>query len=99
MKANHLSAGLAGKRFGIGAVAFIPATGFAWNGGTCTDPALAGQVVGNGTYLWDGVAGTWFWIDSVADILFVGMSQRLSGSGGPPLQEVTRPVAYQVLDD
>ena len=32
--------------------------------------------VGKGTYLWDGIAGTWFWIDPTNDIVFVGMIQR-----------------------
>jgi len=98
MMANHLPADLAGKGFGIGAFAFTSGTGFAWNGGTYSDPALAGQVVGKGTYSWDGAAGPWFWIDPVPDIVFVGMIQQLAGSG-PPLQEVTRPVVYQALDD
>ena len=95
--ANHLPDSFAGNGYGIGNFAYVPGTGFAWNGGTYTDPALAGQIVGKGTYFWDGAAGTWFWIDPVNDIVFVGMIQRLGGPGGPALQEVTRPLVYQAL--
>ncbi len=97
MMANHLPDSFAGNGYGIGNFAYVPGTGFAWNGGTYTDPALAGQIVGKGTYFWDGAAGTWFWIDPVNDIVFVGMIQRLGGPGGPALQEVTRPLVYQAL--
>ena len=30
----------------------------------------------NGTYSWYGIAGTWFWIDPVKDLAFVGMIQH-----------------------
>ena len=36
--------------------------------------------VGKGHYHWDGAAGTWFWVDPVNDLLYVGMIQLLSES-------------------
>ena len=29
-----------------------------------------------GAYYWGGMAGTWFWIDPVEDLIFVGMRQQ-----------------------
>jgi CubicO group peptidase (beta-lactamase class C family) len=45
--------------------------------------------VGEGTYQWDGAAGTWFWVDPKNDLLFVGMIQLLSETA-PPLQAMTQ---------
>jgi CubicO group peptidase (beta-lactamase class C family) len=39
------------------------------------DPQEAGLPYGNGTFYWDGAAGTWFWIDPVNDLALVGMIQ------------------------
>ena len=44
-----------------------------------TDPKLAGLPFGTGTYYWGGAAGTWFWIDPVNDLAFVGMIQMQGG--------------------
>jgi len=44
-----------------------------------TDPKLAGMPFGTGTYYWGGAAGTWFWIDPVNDLAFVGMIQMMGG--------------------
>ena len=35
---------------------------------------------GNGTFYWGGAAGTWFWIDPVNDLAFVGMIQNQGGN-------------------
>lgn len=39
------------------------------------DPQLAGEVVGKGTFFWQGAADTWFWVDPTNDLIFVGMTQ------------------------
>ena len=39
------------------------------------DPAAGQTQQGKGTYYWGGAAGTWFWIDPVNDVFFVGMIQ------------------------
>ncbi len=44
------------------------------------DPKSAGLAYGNGTYYWGGAVGTWFWIDPVNDLAFVGMIQVQGGS-------------------
>ena len=45
-----------------------------------TDPGAAGLPFGKGTYYWSGAAGTWFWVDPVNDLAFVGMIQNLGGN-------------------
>jgi CubicO group peptidase (beta-lactamase class C family) len=44
------------------------------------DPQKAGLPYGNGTYYWGGAAGTWFWIDPVNDLAFIGMIQMQGGN-------------------
>ena len=44
------------------------------------DPRTAGLPYGNGTYYWGGAAGTWFWVDPVNDLAFVGMIQMQGGN-------------------
>jgi CubicO group peptidase (beta-lactamase class C family) len=64
------------------------------------DPALIGSAVGKGTYLWDGYAGTFFWVDPTNDIVFVGMIQRVVGGPAmPPVQVNSRPLTLQALVD
>jgi CubicO group peptidase (beta-lactamase class C family) len=44
------------------------------------DPKSAGLPFGNGTFYWGGAAGTWFWIDPVNDLAFIGMIQIQGGN-------------------
>jgi len=44
------------------------------------DPAAANLPYGKGTYYWGGAAGTWFWIDPVNDLVFIGMIQNQGGN-------------------
>jgi CubicO group peptidase (beta-lactamase class C family) len=46
---------------------------------------------------WGGAAGTWFWIDPTNDLIFVGMIQRLGGTGGDDLGGMARTLTYQAL--
>ena len=46
---------------------------------------------------WGGAAGTWFWIDPTNDLLFVGMIQRMGGTGGDDLGTQARTLTYQAL--
>jgi len=43
------------------------------------NPKTTGLPYGNGTYYWGGAAGTWFWIDPVNDLAFIGMIQMQGG--------------------
>jgi CubicO group peptidase (beta-lactamase class C family) len=46
------------------------------------EPQLAGEVVGKGTFFWQGAADTWFWVDPTNDLIFVGMTQQCLAPGG-----------------
>jgi CubicO group peptidase (beta-lactamase class C family) len=48
---------------------------------------------------WGGAAGTWFWVDPTNDLIFVGMIQRMGGSGGDDLGTMARTLTYQALVD
>jgi CubicO group peptidase (beta-lactamase class C family) len=69
------------------------------------DPVAAGGYYGAGTYWWGGAAGTWFWIDPVNDLIFVGMIQQMSGTGAatvagvPDVRGLSRTYTYQAFLD
>lgn len=108
---NHLPDGLTADYKGSGFVTQPrPGLGYGFGGSVVTDPGLANVPMGKGSYMWDGAAGTWFWIDPTNDIVFVGMVQRTcwvarpcmaaqqSMSGMPPdLEELSRAMTYQAL--
>jgi CubicO group peptidase (beta-lactamase class C family) len=96
MTANHLSEDLAAGGFGIGQQQLRPGFGYGFNGAVIYDPPLAGSKVGRGTYLWDGAAGTWFWIDPQNDLLFVGMIQRMD-ERCPPVQPMVQTLIGEAL--
>ena len=57
---------------------------------------MAGSTAGKGSYLWDGAAGTWFWIDPTNDLVFLGMVQRMmTAPGMPNLEDLSRALVYQ----
>ncbi|MFT5572962.1 MAG: CubicO group peptidase (beta-lactamase class C family) [Cryomorphaceae bacterium] len=54
--------------------------------------------MGDGTYFWGGAAGTWFWIDPVNNLYFIGMIQRFP-QGGPEVdfRGISRDLIYDAL--
>ena len=96
MMTNHLPDAMLETRFKAGHHRFRPGFGYGFNGVVVTDPRLADLPVGKGSYFWDGAAGTWFWVDPVNDLLFVGMVQMLSYTA-PPLQEPTQRLMADAL--
>jgi CubicO group peptidase (beta-lactamase class C family) len=87
MMTSHLPPALVNGGYGIGIQQIRPGYEFGVNGAVVTDPAKAKVAMGKGSYLWDGAAGTWFWVDPANKIVFVGMIQRLMGPGGPNMQD------------
>ena len=73
-----------------------PGTGFGLDFAVVEDPAAAGGYVGEGTYYWGGFAGTWFWIDPVHELIFVGMIQQ-RGDAMPDLRLLSRSLTYQAI--
>lgn len=99
MRGNHLPERLMDGRFGIGFQQIRPGFGFGYDVAVFDDPHKAGSTTGKGTYLWDGAAGTWFWIDPANDLAFVGMIQRLAGPGTPNVQKLSRALVDRALVD
>lgn len=89
MTTNQLSDALLETRFKAGHHQFRPGFGYGYNGVVITDPVAADLPVGEGSYFWDGAAGTFFWVDPVNDLLFVGLVQLLSWTP-PSLQQPTQ---------
>ena len=61
------------------------------------DPKAAGTPQGLNSFYWGGAFGTWFWIDPTNDLVFVGMIQRMGGTGGDDLGTMARTLTYQAL--
>jgi CubicO group peptidase (beta-lactamase class C family) len=99
MRTNHLSDEVKNARkFGIGFYQMQPGLGFGYDFAILEDPLKLGSSAGKGTFLWDGVAGTWFWIDPTNDVVFVGIVQRwLMAPGAPDLENLSRALTYQAL--
>jgi CubicO group peptidase (beta-lactamase class C family) len=90
MMTNRLSPALVNGGYGIGLQQIRAGYQFGVNGVVVTDPAKAKVAMGKGSYLWDGAAGTWFWVDPANRVVFVGMIQRLAGPGGPNVQDASQ---------
>jgi CubicO group peptidase (beta-lactamase class C family) len=100
MRSNHLPDRLMNGKFGIGYYTMQPGLGFGYDFAVFDDPVKFGSTAGRGTYLWDGAAGTWFWIDPANDLVFVGMIQRMmTAPGGPDIENLSRALIYQALVD
>jgi len=61
-----------------------------------TDNSLS--KMGDGSYFWGGAAGTWFWVDPVNNLYFIGMIQSFP-HGGPELdfRGISRDLVYEAL--
>jgi len=74
-----------------------PGTGWGMDFQVVTDAAAAGDSVSDGTFSWFGIAGTWFWIDPVRDLAFVGMVQHQSLATTRPIHAMSRSLVYQAI--
>ena len=72
-------------------------TGWGMDFQVVTDAAAAGEPVPNGTYSWWGIAGTWFWIDPVSDLVFVGMVQHQNLATSRAIHALSRSLVYQAI--
>ncbi len=72
-------------------------TGWGMDFQIVTDAAAAGEAVSNGTFSWFGIVGTWFWIDPVEDLAFVGMVQHQNLGTTRPIHALSRSLVYQAI--
>ncbi|MBA4226567.1 MAG: serine hydrolase [Hyphomonas sp.] len=54
--------------------------GFGFGVGVIDDTIASGLGAPEGSFYWDGAAGTWFWVDPRHDLIFIGMLQNMSSS-------------------
>jgi CubicO group peptidase (beta-lactamase class C family) len=99
MTSNHLAPSLLTGEYGIGMMQMRAGFGYGYNCAVEYDPQTANLPDGKGTFLWDGAAGTWFWVDPTNDVVFVGMIQRQLGKGSPNVEFQSRALVYQALVD
>jgi CubicO group peptidase (beta-lactamase class C family) len=72
-------------------------TGWGMDFQVVSDAAAAGEAVPSGTFSWWGIAGTWFWIDPVSDLAFVGMVQHQNTQATRPIHSLSRSLVYQAV--
>ncbi|MBN8428918.1 MAG: beta-lactamase family protein [Xanthomonadales bacterium] len=70
--------------------------GFGVDVAVITDQAKAGTLRPAGSYEWGGAAGTWFWVDPVNDLIFIGMIQVMNRWGHPQLVNIDKDSAALV---
>ncbi len=99
MASNHLAPELLTGHFGIGMMQMRAGFGYGYNCAVEYDPQAANLPDGKGTFLWDGAAGTWFWIDPSNDLVFIGMIQRQLSKFSPNVEFESRALVYQALVD
>jgi CubicO group peptidase (beta-lactamase class C family) len=77
----------------------VESTGFGLDFAIYTHPEVAGMPYPKGAYYWGGAAGTWFWIDPVNDLAFVGMIQMQGGfrPGGMNFRPDSAKLVYAAL--
>lgn len=100
MRTNHVPEPVKNGKFGIGFYRMQPGFGFGFDVAIFEDPRQVGSTTGKGTFLWDGVAGTWFWVDPSNEVIFIGMIQRMmTAPGMPNMEDLSRQLVYQALVD
>jgi len=83
----------------IGETRAMGGGGFGWGGAVKTQAPTDNAPAPVGTYDWFGIDGTWFWVDPVNDIGFVGMIQRRgnAGPGAINLRAESQQLVYKAL--
>jgi CubicO group peptidase (beta-lactamase class C family) len=99
MTSNHLPASLLTGEFAGGMHVMRPGFGYGYNCAVVFDPPEANLPDGKGTFLWDGAAGTWFWVDPANDIVFVAMIQRMASPDNHHIEYLSHAVVDQALVD
>ena len=97
MHANVLAPGVGVDLYGP----TQPGVGFGLDFAILLDPAAAKSPMGRDSHWWGGAFGTWFWIDPVNDLVFVGMIQNLRGSvpggGTPAVRDISPRLVYGAM--
>ncbi len=75
--------------------------GFGYGGAVATREPTERSPAPVGSYSWFGIDGTWFWVDPVNDLGYVGMIQRRgnAGRGAVNLRGESAQLVYEALND
>ncbi len=84
---------------GLAAYEPFHGTGFGFGVAVVTNTIRSGLGAPEGTYFWDGAAGTWFWIDPYHNIIFIGMVQNLSANPVMPRKTAMNDVYHALFTD
>ncbi len=77
-----------------------PGSSFGLDFAIIEDPVNNGTAYSKGEYYWGGAAGTWFWIDPVEDLVFVGMVQQFAGQPQiPDVRGISKRAFYSAITD
>ena len=80
-----------------GSVLGAQGTSFGLDFAVIDDPVEA-ESYSTGEFYWGGAAGTWFWIDPVENLVFIGMIQQF-GSMLPNVRATSKRLLYQAILD
>ena len=100
MRTNVLRDDQALSSLGINQGDVYPGLGMGLTMGTIEDPAAVPSVIPAGSYFWGGAASTWFWVDPVNELYFIGMVQVFDNNNpkGPlELRETSSAAVYSAL--
>ena len=99
MDTNAITHEALAKSPGIGTGRFNENVGFGLDFRVVMEPRRAGLMEGKNSMDWGGAAGTWFWIDPVNDLAFVGMIQMQGGyrPGGLNFRADSAKLVYAAL--
>ena len=95
MHTNHLPAGVTELDLEQGGQ---PGSSFGLDFAIIEDPVENGTAYSKGEYYWGGASGTWFWIDPVEDLVFVGMVQQFMGQPQmPDVRGISKRAFYSAI--
>ncbi|MEM9621204.1 MAG: serine hydrolase domain-containing protein [Pseudomonadota bacterium] len=97
MHTNHLPAGVTEMSPMLGGQ---PGSSFGLDFAIIEDPVENGSAYSKGEYYWGGAAGTWFWIDPVENLVFVGMVQQFAGQPQiPDVRGISKRAFYTAITE
>jgi CubicO group peptidase (beta-lactamase class C family) len=83
---------------GMDEIPGYPGNQFGLNFAIVADPSR-NDGVSEGSYWWWGIGGTWFWIDPVEDLIFIGMIQNRNLGYARQLQGISKRMVYGAITD
>jgi len=98
MRTNVLPGGMNLSSLGQNSGEVREGLGFGLDLGLLVDSDAGDFPHPSGAYFWGGAAGTWFWVDPVNDLFFIGMIQ-IFDQGGPDVEtrDTSARYVYQAL--